>query len=690
MRAIAVWLALGCAATCAAARIEEHDVVVYGGTSAGVAAAVQVARMGKRVILIEPGRSLGGLSSGGLGATDIGNKAAVGGIAREFYGRVAQHYANEAAWVHETREEYLSRSPRGADPDTMWTFEPHVAEGIFQDLARAHRVPVVLGERLDRAQRPPTRLRHLTEIVMESGRVFRGRMFIDATYEGDLMAVARVSYAVGREPNALYGETLNGVQTARAVHHQFTVPVDPYFVAGESTSGLLPRVGDHDPGQDGQGDHRVQAYCFRMCLTDVPENRAAYRRPKGYDPRQYEVLLRYLTAAPTAATSHNVLMPNRKTDTNNNGAFSTDNIGMNYDYPDADYETRRRIIRDHERYQKGLMWFLANDPRVPKQAHDEASRWGLARDEFRRTDHWPHQLYIREARRMVGDYVMTEHDCRGAHIAEDPIALAAYTMDSHNVQRYGDAEGHVRNEGDVQVGGFAPYPISYGSIVPRHGECANLLVPVCLSASHIAYGSIRMEPVFMILGQSAATAAVQAIEEQEDIQDIDYPRLRERLLADKQVLAWSGPRPVRGLEAKALAGVVVDDEQATFTGAWATSTANGPFVEAGYRHDGNAGKGEKSARFEAALPSTGRYEVRLCYAPNANRATNVPVTIEHADGGATVLVNQQQAPAIDGAFVSLGTYGFTTDRPAVVIVGTADTDGHVIADAVQFVPVADP
>ncbi|MBM3502061.1 MAG: FAD-dependent oxidoreductase, partial [Armatimonadetes bacterium] len=322
MRTTALWavIAMCSAGTAGAGPIEEHDVVIYGGTSAGIAAAVQVARMGRSVVLIEPTRYVGGLSAGGLGATDIGNKAAIGGIAREFYGRVQRHYAEDSAWVHESREEYFSRMRREPDPDTMWTFEPHVARTIFQALLREHQVRVVYGERLDRAQRPPTRRRRLQEIRMESGRLFRGRVFIDATYEGDLTAVAGVSYAVGREPNALYGETLNGVQTANAVHHQFTVPVDPYVVPGDPASGLLPRLSEDGPGVEGEGDHRVQAYCFRMCLTDVPENRVPFRRPPGYDPRQYEVLLRYLTAAPTAAISHNVPMPNRKTDTNINGA----------------------------------------------------------------------------------------------------------------------------------------------------------------------------------------------------------------------------------------------------------------------------------------------------------------------------------------------------------------------------------
>jgi hypothetical protein len=666
--------------------VDEYEVVVYGGTSAGIVAAVQVARMGRSVVLIEPGRFLGGLTAGGLGATDTGNKAAVGGLAREFYRRVHRHYADDAAWVQQTREDYLSRSPRGADPDTMWTFEPHVAGRVFREWLREERIPVVLGERLDRTQPPPTRLRRIREIRMESGRMFRGRMFVDATYEGDLIAAAGVSYVVGREPNALYGETLNGVQTAHAVHHQFSVPIDPYVTPGDPSSGLLPRVSAQQPGTDGEGDHRVQAYCFRMCLTDVPENRVPFRRPEGYDPRQYEVLLRYLNAGGKSSLG-SVPMPNRKTDTNNNGAFSTDNIGMNHAYPDGDYDARRRIIRDHERYQKGLMWFLANDPRVPKETQEGVAAWGLARDEFRRTGHWPHQLYVREARRMVGGYVMTEHDCRGDRVAEDPVGLAAYTMDSHNTQRYVDAQGRVRNEGDVQVGGFPPYPISYRSIVPRHGECANLLVPVCLSASHIAFGSIRMEPVHMVLGQSAATAAVQALDAGRSVQNLDYPRFRERLLADQQVLEWTGPRPARGIQARTLPGVVVDDAQASFTGEWGTSAANSPFVDAGYRHDGNSGKGEKSARFEAKLPVAGRYEVRLVYAPASNRATNVPVTIEHQTGASTVTVNQREKPPLDGTSVSLGAFDFAADRPAVVIIGTADTDGHVIADAVQFLPL---
>jgi len=361
-------------------------------------------------------------------------------------------------------------------------------------------------------------------------------MFIDATYEGDLMARSGVEYTLGREPNSRYGETLDGVQTRQARSHQFTRPVDPYVRAGDPASGLLPGIHPGPPGEEGSGDRRIQAYCFRMCLTDLPANRAAFPKPEGYDPRQYELLLRYLTPEWNDVFGNHQRMPNRKTDTNNHGAFGTDAIGMNYDYPEGDYATREWIVRRHETYQKGLMWFLANDPRVPEPVRRRVARWGLAKDEFTDNGNWPHQIYVREARRMLGEYVVTEQDCRGRRLAADPVGMGSYNMDSHNVQRYVTAAGHVRNEGDVEVNPGGPYLISYRAIRPKPGQCPNLLVPVCLSSSHIAYGSIRMEPVFMILGQSAATAAVQALEAGRPVQDIDYPKLRARLERDGQVL----------------------------------------------------------------------------------------------------------------------------------------------------------
>ena len=665
---------------------DRFDVVVYGGTSGGIAAALQTRRMGKSVMLIEPGRHLGGLTSGGLGATDIGNKAAIGGISREFYRRVAKHYSRPEAWKWEKPQQYQSGRQRSGEEE-MWTFEPHVAEQIYRGMLEEAGATVVLGERLDLKKGVALAEGRITAITMESGNKFTGRMFIDATYEGDLLAKAGVAYHVGREANSVYGETLNGVQPLLK-KHQFHVKVDPYKTPGDPASGLLPGVHGEDPGQQGAGDKRVQAYNFRMCLTDVPQNRLPFPKPAGYDPLRYELALRTILAGQWDGLGNPIMMPNRKTDTNNNGAFSSDNIGMNYDYPDGDYATRDRIFQDHVTYQQGWCWFLANDPRVPEKIRDQVGRWGLATDEFVDHGNWPHQMYVREARRMIGEYVMTQHNCQGREVASDSVGLAAYTMDSHNVQRYVH-EGRVVNEGDVQVGGFSPYAISYRSLIPKQSECTNLLVPVCLSATHISYGSIRMEPVFMVLGQSAATAACQAIEAQVPVQRVDYSKLRERLLADQQVLEWTGPvRAASGLDPRKLAGIVVDDRQAELTGDWSSSSALGPFVGDGYLHDADQQKGSKTARFVPDLPKAGRYEVRLVYTASTNRATNVPVTVQGANGAKTAKVNQRVLPGIEKTYHSLGAYSFDAGKKGAVIISNSDTDGYVVIDAVQFLPAA--
>lgn len=518
------------------------DMVVYGGTSAGVTAAVQAARMGKSVVLVGPDEHLGGLSSGGLGWTDSGRKEVIGGLAREFYHRVYQHYQTPEAWRWQNREEYGNQGQGtpaiDGDARTMWIFEPHVAEDVFEDLVAEHSVPVHRNEWLDRETGVAVEEGRIRAITMESGRRYAGRVFIDATYEGDLMAAAGVSYHVGREAGSVYDEEFAGVQKdVRHHRHFFAQPVSPYVRPGNPESGLLPRVHGEDPGENGQGDERIQAYCFRMCLTQVPENRVPFEKPEGYDPLQYELLARALEAGWDEAFHKFDPIPNAKTDTNNHGPFSTDNIGMNYDYPEASYDRRREIVREHELYQKGLMYFLANDPRVPDEIRTEMARWGLARDEFQDNGNWPHQIYVREARRMMGTYVMTEADCRGTRDTPRPVGMGSYTADSHNVQRYVTAAGHVQNEGDVGVKLDEPYRISYGSLVPRREEIQNLLVPVAVSASHIAFGSVRMEPVFMILGQSAATAGAMALDQELAVQDLPYDALRDRLRADGQILS---------------------------------------------------------------------------------------------------------------------------------------------------------
>jgi hypothetical protein len=499
----------------------QSDVCVFGATSAGVIAAVQAARDGESVVLTEFGNHVGGMTSGGLSQTDIGNKAAIGGIAREFYRRMGRHYGTNEAWK----------------------LEPSVAESVFKEMLGESKVPVYFHELLASVKKEGQRI---AEIQMEDGKIFRAKMFIDASYEGDLMAEAGVSYFVGREANSQYSESLDGIR-GKTPKHQFIVPVDPYVQPGDPASGLLPFIQNEAFGIPGAGDKSVQAYNFRLCLTQNPTNKIPIAAPPDYQPSQYDLLARYLAALTAAGKTPRLKqlmdiqpMPHGKTDINNNGGFSTDFIGGNYDYPEAGYAERAHIWQAHENYTRGFLHFLAVDPRVPATLRAEMQSWGLCKDEFKDTGGWPHQLYIREARRMISEYVMTEKNCRASLVMPDAVALAAYTMDSHNCRRI-VRDGHVENEGDTQVGGFPPYQISYRSLRPKAEECENLLVPVCLAASHIAYGSIRMEPVFMVLGQSCAMAAKLALEDGVAVQRIRYETLRERLLAAGQILEWPPP-----------------------------------------------------------------------------------------------------------------------------------------------------
>lgn len=545
----------------AAGQSIDYDIVIYGATSAGIAAAIQSSRMGKSVVLIEPSNHLGGLTTGGLGATDIGNKQAIGGISREFYRNIKKYYDDPDHWLLQTREEYFAdksgRSQEGED--AMWTFEPSAAKKVYREMMEKEDIDLVTGKRLDRSMGVETEDNNILKITMESGEVFSGKVFMDATYEGDLLAAAGVTYTIGREGNKEYGETLNGVQANKynltldgrpsrnALHHNFIDKVDPYVVKGDPSSGLLPFIIEGGPGVDGAADKGIQAYCLRMTLTDHPDNRIPFQKPEGYNELEYELLFRNYEAAEGLLEEMyyygdplvpwiNTPMPNRKTDTNNQKGFSTDFIGQNHAYPEASYEERGLIKERHLKYQQGLMWTLAYHPRIPQQVRDVVSQWGMSKDEFTENDGWTPQLYIREARRMLSDYVISQRDCEGMQVAEDPIGMAAYKMDSHMVQRYVDHNGYVQNEGNVEAPVLAPYPISYRSIIPKRGEIENLLVPVCVSSTHIAFGSIRMEPVFMVLGQSAAVAASLAIDRGSSVQDVPYPQLRKLLLAYDQRL----------------------------------------------------------------------------------------------------------------------------------------------------------
>ena len=537
-------LALG---GCAKAKsVVTADVCVYGGTSGGVVAAAAAARAGKTAVIVEPGAHLGGMSSGGLSWTDVGNADrvwVVGGMAREFYERVGKHYGQDPKTLFEsppTTDETRTGYDFAKPPSL--SFEPKVAEAAFRAMAREEKVTVRFRERIVSVQKDG---RRIAEIVTDRGTRVRAKVFIDATYEGDLMATAGVSFTYGREANAQYGETANGVQgpamNPRA--GKFEEPVDPYVTPGEPSSGLLPYlVQAGELGTIGSADKLIQSYNYRVCLTYDPKNRLPIAPPANYDAGNFELLARWIAARQAAGkklTLRDFLkydpLQNGKYDFNNRWAISTDFIGGAHAYPTADPSERAAIARAHEDYLRGFFHFLATSPRVPQEVRDEMARFGLCRDEFTNTGGWPHQLYVREARRMVSDFVMTEHHCTGQRVAPNPIGFGAYGMDIHAVRRIAH-EGRAINEGTRAPAVPGPYPIGYGAIIPKAGECENLLVPFALSASHVAFGSIRMEPTFMILSQSAATAACLAIDDGVSVQEVNYEKLARKLQADGQVL----------------------------------------------------------------------------------------------------------------------------------------------------------
>ena len=497
------------------------DVCIYGGTAAGVIAAYAAEKCGKTVILIEPGKMLGGMTTGGLGQTDIGNKQAITGLSRKFYRNVGEKYGLEEEWK----------------------FEPHVAMEVLQSYIKSGKINVLYQQQIFKLNKSGKTIQSI--LVKDPSKPksasteITAKQFIDCTYEGDLLGKSGVSYTVGREDNKQYNETVDGYLLAeyhkQSGHHQFPDGVSPYKTPGDPSSGLLWGISNDKPAPAGTGDKRIQAYNFRICLTDSPENRIPITRPRDYDSTKYELLVRLFEAQPSMRKINQYfiwsLMPNRKTDINNRGGFSTDMIGMNYGWPEGSFEQRKKIFDAHVSYTKGLLYFFKTDKRVPEELREFVSNWGYPKDEYQQYGNFTPQLYVREARRMVGDYVMTEHNCRGEKKVTDGIGMAAYTMDSHNCQRIVE-NGMVKNEGNVEVGGFPPYPVSYRSLTPKQDECTNLLVPVCLSATHIAYGSIRMEPVFMVLAQSAAMAASMAIDGKVPVQKIDVGKLQQWLQDD--------------------------------------------------------------------------------------------------------------------------------------------------------------
>ncbi len=521
-----------------------YDLVIYGSTPAGITAAIQAKRMGHFTILISPNNHLGGATTGGLTSTDYGREETIGGLADEFYARIKKHYDDPASWKYENRDSSEVYNRFGAEGRYIMCFEPSVALNIFYEMLNENGVQIIMNHPINSVDKEGTDLHSITSV---SGKTFKGKMFIDATYEGDLMALAGVSYHVGRESEAQYGEDLAGVlgevENYRQPKKYFGKEVNPY----DDDGNPLPGIQDVEMGEPGSADSKIQAYNFRMCLSRHPDNRIPITKPEDYDPWTYELLARFIAANPPAKLT-NLLsirpVPNLKTDINDGGyslpfsPFSTDYIGANWDYPEGDAATRASIIADHVRFTKGLIYFIGHDDRVPENVRNEMLQYGYPKDEFVTTNNWNPQLYIRETRRMIGEYVMTQHDCQKDTIKATSIGMGSYGVDSHHLQRV-IKDGEVMNEGNFTAH-HHPYEIPYESLLPKREECGNLLVPVCLSSSHIAFGSIRMEPVYMILGQSSATAAMLALEEDILLHDLDYEQLAKLLVDDGLKLKFDG------------------------------------------------------------------------------------------------------------------------------------------------------
>ncbi|HVX51475.1 MAG TPA: FAD-dependent oxidoreductase [Chitinophagaceae bacterium] len=635
---------------------QQYDVCVYGGTSAGVIAAYTAAMLHKTVILIEPGNRLGGLTTGGLGYTDIGNKYAITGIARDFYRRIGKRYNKFEQWI----------------------FEPHVAEDVFKDYIHRGKVPVLFEHRIVSALKQDGWIK---QVVVENSanplasanKTITAKMFIDCSYEGDLLAKAGIPYIVGREANSVYNETYNGVQLRDK--HQFPDGISPYKIPGDTASGLLWGVSTRELAPQGSGDGLEQTYNFRICLTSDPLNKIEITRPAGYDSTWYELLLRVIAKNNPKSIGDFLsldLMPNHKTDINNKGPFSTDMIGENYMYANGSYAERERIRAAHELYTKGLLYFIGHDARMPAGLRNQMLQWGYPKDEYPQTNHWSPQMYVREARRMIGDYVMTQANCESRETVTDGIGMAAYTMDSHNCERL-VVNGMVKNEGDVQIGGFGPYPVSYRCLIPKAVDCKNLLVPVCLSASHIAYGSIRMEPVFMVLAQSGAAAACQAIDKSIAVQQVDVPALQQQL-RENPLMDGSTPEVLADND---------DTAHVQVSGDWVRK-ANGCYGPS--RLEAAAGT-TGSVIFTPQIKKAGKY-VLYSYIPalsggaaktsyaiyNGTQTKTIPVTTDITVEGQT-----------SGEWVSLGVYTFTAGNKSTVTI-TAGNNGIVTADAILFVP----
>lgn len=641
------------------AKENQIDICIYGGTSAGVVAAYTAANAGKKVLIIEPANRLGGLSSGGLGQTDIGNKYVVTGLALDFYRKLGKHYGNLENWV----------------------FEPKIALAIFNGYVKSANIKVIYKHQLQNVEKEGLKIKSITVANLEDKGSkplkINAKLFMDCTYEGDLLAKAGASYIVGREDNSVYNETLSGVQLLK--QHQLPDGVDPYKIKGNATSGLLWGIGNGTLKPNGTGDKKVQAYNFRIALTNNPSNKINITKPENYDPANYELLIRQKEIQPWKGLSDVFiwsLMPNHKTDINNRNGMSTDMIGANWDYPEADYLQRKNIIKAHEDYTKGLLYFVGNDSRIPDFIRNEMQQWGYPKDEFLDNNHWSPQLYIREARRLVGDVVMTQHHCQGREVITDDIAYAAYTMDSHNCDRL-VVNGMVKNEGNVEVGGFPPFPISYRAIVPQRSQVNNLLVPVCLSASHIAFGSIRMEPVFMVMAQSAAVAACLTIDKNIAIQDVNVDEIKAILKAN----------PKADFRKPDIISQVADDSGIEIKGNWTNVKLKG-YGKFHLESDDNKSGNYVKFSFDPKS-SSGKYKAYYYYPKSETDARTVSLALFNGKEIKPLTLKLKEVEILgqtSSTWVEIGEFDFAFATKPYLKILADGTNGKVPANAILLVP----
>jgi hypothetical protein len=645
------------------AEAQEYDVVVYGATASGVVSAIAASNEGARVLIAEPRWNAGGMVTGGLSHTDYGDRTVIGGLTFQFYRKVADHYNTHV---------FYWRGP-----------EPHVGEKIMLDWLKESNVEIWFGKRLLKVQKDDNVIQKL--IFTDSTEV-SAKVFIDAGYEGDLMARSGVSYTWGREGKKEYNESWAGRQPVTFTSHQINARISPFN--NDKEKKLLPLVHKKPMVEIGEGDQGIQSYCFRLIATNQPENMVPWRKPGNYNPGNYELVRRYYLAQPDAGPLIGFwpTLPNGKSDINSSAGISTNLLdGSSWEYPEAEYPRRDSIWQWHKDYTLGLAWFLLTDPGVPKRVRDEMKTFGLCKDEYTDNGNFPHQLYVREARRMKGEYFMTQHDLMEDTVKYDAIGMGSYNIDVREMQRsyieisrFPDLKYETYNEGYLSIP-VAQYEIPYRSLVPKYAECQNLIVPVCISGSHLAIASVRMEPQYMIMGESAGVAAALAVKTNRAVQKIDLFALQEKLIARKQILSLKeNPYGLWNSEDE----IIIDNNMkqfVLFTGDWfENETMNNGRFEMNFRYKSRASEG--SAEYNPYLFKSGNYNVYIWHPVSKEFEPNIQVEINHSEGKDLIRVDQNKN---GGSWYKLGSWVFEKGyQNRVTIKG--ETGKYVIADAVKF------